>query len=90
MIIGKNDNYNNQINNFNTKFNTLKEQNKNNPINKNPFVDDISVKKHTNPINNNDMADKSLAMLHERYKNGLISLEEFNKKCNMIGQKRQK
>ena len=35
------------------------------------------------------MADKTLAVLHERLKQGTISLEEFNKRCNELGKKRQ-
>ena len=37
-----------------------------------------------------DMADKSYAMLKERYQNGLITLEEINKKCNQINKLRKK
>lgn len=92
MIIDKN-NFNNPINEanrFNNQFNKLKDENAKNNNLGNPFVNELSNQAHTNPINNNDMYDKSLAMLHERLKNGLITLEEFNKKCNIIGKKRQK
>lgn len=89
MIIGGNNNFNNQNNNFQNKFNDINKQNKKNQI-KNTFVDDITIQKHSNPTNKHDMSDKALAMLHERYSQGLISLEEFNKKCNILGQKRQK
>ena len=41
-------------------------------------------------MDKNDMADKSFAMLHERYENGLISLEEFTKQCNKLNKIRQK
>ena len=45
---------------------------------------------NANVMNKNDMADKSFAMLQERYANGLISLEEFTKQCNKLNKLRQK
>ena len=45
---------------------------------------------NANVMNKNDMADKSFAMLQERYANGLISLEEFTKQCNKLIILRQK
>ena len=41
------------------------------------ITDDIKEKKYTNVLDKNDMADKSLAMLKERYSQGLISLDEL-------------
>lgn len=45
---------------------------------------------NANVMDKNDMADKSFAMLQERYANGLISLEEFTKQCNKLNKLRQK
>ena len=36
-----------------------------------------------------EMLDKSYAMLKERYQNGLITLDEFNKKCNKLNKMRK-
>ena len=57
---------------------------------KNIFVKDISSQQHVDPTNKSDMSDKSLAMLHERLEQGLISFEEFNKKCIELGKRREK
>lgn len=75
-------------NNFENKFKRYNEnaQNKSNNI----FVKNIKEQKYSNPLNNNDMYDKSLAMLQERLSKGLISLEEFNKKCAALGNRRRK
>ena len=45
---------------------------------------------NANVMNKNDMADKSFAMLQERYANGLISIEEFSKQCEKLNKLRQK
>jgi uncharacterized membrane protein len=34
------------------------------------------------------MADKTLALLHERLEQGSISLDEFNRRCEELGKKR--
>jgi len=54
------------------------------------ITDDIKEKKYTNVLDKNDMADKSLAMLKERYSQGLISLDEFTKQCNKLNKIRRK
>lgn len=59
------------------------------PQQKNVFTQDIKTKQHTNPANNNEMYDKTLSLLHERLEQGSISLDEFNKKCEELGRKRQ-
>ena len=92
MIISKNNNnsYENSLrqrNDFQKKFNRLQEENKKMGINPNPYVEDIKSINHSNPISNKDMRTKSLAMLQERLDNGLITLEEFNKKCNALSKK---
>lgn len=90
MIIDKN-NFNNNLNKnqvFNNKIIHNQQKKTTIPTN-NVFVTDMAHQKYTNPNNNNDMSDKALSILHERLKNGTISLEEFNRKCNNIGKKRQ-
>lgn len=101
MLIGGN-NFNNNKLNTNTQFEQNRFQKSNAQVEQNQqilsskanfkdntFTEDLSTFKHTNATNNNDMYDKSLAMLHERLDNNLITLEEFNKKCEQLGKKRQ-
>ena len=75
MIIGKN-NLNNPTQNTN-------------PINK-PVTENNRSTYHTDVMNKNEMADKSFAMIEERYRNGLISLDEYTKQCNKLNKLRQK
>ena len=76
---------NNQFTNKNHTF----QQNINLSNNKkNIFTHDLKTQQHINPINKNDMADKTLAILHQRLEQGSISLEEFNKRCTELGKKR--
>ena len=93
MIIGNNNNENkfkdnNFLDNdtFNNQFNDYKENSK--VQHKNIFVKELKDQKYTNVNNQNDMYDKSLAMLNERLKNGLISFDEFNKQVNLLAKKR--
>ncbi len=85
MIISKNNDAFNQNTNFEKKFNHLKEQNDKLKLNKkNPFVEDIKTINYANPTNREEMRNKSLSMLQERLDKGLITLEEFKKKCNAL------
>ena len=84
MIIGNN--------NMNNNSNFIRN---NNPINNNSNHHNVLPERkaaqiNANVMNKNDMADKSFAMLQERYENGLISLEEFTKQCNKLNKIRQK
>lgn len=90
MIIGNNSNFNDKI--FENKFKKYKEDNEFISSNKkkNIFTKDIKETQYQDVTNKDDMYDKSLAMLHERLNNGLISLDEFNKKCNELAKKRNK
>ena len=88
MIIDS-QNFNNVTNRNKTFDNSNINTNKKTIITNNAFVTDMAHQKHTNPNNNNDMSDRALSILHERLKSGIITLEEFNKKCNIIGKKRQ-
>ena len=93
MIIGNNGFNGNgngfQGNNFENKF---KRYNENGDIHKgrNVFVKDIKETAHSNVVSKDDMYDKSLAMLYERLSKGLISLDEFNRKCAELAKQRRK
>ena len=78
MIIGKDKN--NFSTNFNTRMNSIKE-NANNINNQNI----INNMQHTNILDKNEMNEKAFNMLQTRYNNGLITIEEFNKKCIQLG-----
>ena len=69
MIIGNNNNSNND-NQFQSFIN--------------PNLENERIKAHTNVDSKEEMANKAYNMLEERYKSGLISLEEFTKKCKEI------
>ena len=56
---------------------------KNNPVNTG-LHDNLETMAHSDIMNANEMHDKSFAMLQERLNNGLITVEEFNKKCNEL------
>ncbi|MBQ6323271.1 MAG: hypothetical protein IJI22_00375 [Bacilli bacterium] len=92
MIIGNN----NTNNNFTTKPlpNFTKNSDEKFKFKKSEKKEPITIgKKSTDFYNINsksDMADKSYAILQERYNNGLISLEEFTKKCQQLNKIRQK
>lgn len=83
MIIGNNQNNQNQV--FNNKMNTIKQ----NAANTKGIVSPIShnTLQHKDVLNKNDMNDKAFAMLQERLSNGLITIEEFNKKCTQLGKR---
>lgn len=90
MIIGNN-NTNNSFkssptftSNFDERFNKVKEEGLRNQNKINPFQETSQTKQFSNVNSKNEMAEKSFAMLQERYNNGLISLDEFTKKCNQL------
>lgn len=95
MIIGNNRNENkfkdNNFlkDNFDTKFNSYKENSKQSNK-RNIFVQDISEQIHTNVNSKDDMYNKSLAILNDRLRNGLITLEEFNRQVKDLTRKRSK
>ena len=75
--------------NFEKNFNRLKEEGaKLNSLKKNQFVEDIKTLNYSNPTNSKQMRNKSLSMLQERLDKGLITLEEFNRKCKNIGKEK--
>ena len=78
MIIGNNSNngFNNIKNiNYNNNSNDKKKEQPYQPQNNNKYSD---------PLNKKEMADKTYQMLEERLRNGLITIEEFHKKCNKL------
>lgn len=101
MIIGNNFNRNPNQKFENSNFNN---QNRNNRLNQNPsqnqgpnqnnnfsnnlLTKDISSFKYANIENKTEVYDKSLAILHDRLKNKSITLDEFNRKCRELANKR--
>ena len=81
---------NNFTQNFDRRFNMVKEQAQKNRKVVNSYAKDNNIMQHSNVMSKNEMADKSFSMLQERYNQGLISLDEFNKKCNQLNKLRQK
>lgn len=75
MIIGNN----NSNNNFS----------KNQMPQLNPLIENERIKNHTNVNSKTEMANKAYDMLEQRYKSGLITLDEFTKKCNEIQKQRE-
>ena len=86
MIIGGNNNNGNRnplakSPEFNNKFrqstntNFVKNNNPQQPINTNPYKDVFNTK---------EMNERSYEMLKQRYDNGLISIEEFSRKCEQL------
>ena len=78
MIIG-----NNNFKNFGRKINTT-----DNSISKPNFNTEEIKYKDVN--NSKEMLDKSMIMLQERFKKGLISYEEFTKQCEKLNKLRRK
>lgn len=93
MIIDNNfnDNHFKSFNN-NTEINIPRKLHNNNgtitPDNS-LLTKELSALGSTDPLDSYAMADKCVAMVHERYKNKLMSSENFNKKCSNIAKNRQ-
>ena len=90
MIIGGNNNsFPSEQERFNTRLNAVQEHaaagqtNKWNQLNGN-------LTKSYNVNSRDEMTDKSPAMLQDRLNNGLITMDEFHKKCEQINKLRQK
>ena len=82
MIIGNND-FNKD--NFQNKMNAIK----NNASNMNSNIDHTNTSQYKDITNQDEMIDRSLEMLEERLKKGLISHEEFQKQCARLGKLRK-
>ena len=91
MIIGNN-NFNNNSNfvKSNPSISTSASTNNTSTPTHNTLPEKTAAQINANVMNKNDMADKSFAMLQERYANGLISIEEFTKQCEKLNKLRQK
>ena len=92
MIIGNNNTNNNFSNNNLQKFTTnfdKKFKPKEKANNKPPMMVGKKSTDFFSITNKNDMADKTYAMLQERYNNGLITLDEFTKKFQQFNKKRK-
>lgn len=64
--------------------NSIQKNNK--PLLK-PTIENERIKQHTNVNSKNEMNSKAYTILQERYHQGLISLDEFTKKCNKLRKK---
>ena len=90
MIIGNNNSNNNFSNRtFTNKFNQINKEHELNKDKVNINQEDKKAFNYGDSTNKNQMADKSFAMLQDRYNKGLISLEEFTKKCNQLAKQRR-
>ena len=96
MIIGNN-NGNNRINgnnnaqmNFENRFNMVKSEGQKLQEQTNPFRNNPVNNHHPNVMNQREMADRSFDILQDRLEKGLISLDEFNKKCSLLNKMRKK
>lgn len=86
----ENSNFNNQNRNNRPNQNSNQSQglNQNNNFSNNLLTKDISSFKYANIENKTEVYDKSLAILHDRLKNKSITLDEFNRKCKELANKR--
>ena len=98
MIIGNNNNNNNFGSNnippnynssFEKRYNTIVEEGRKNQDKINQFQENKELNLYHDATNKNEMADKAYAMLKARLDSGLISLEEFNRKCRDLSKFRQ-
>lgn len=86
----ENSNFNNQNRNNRPNQNSNQSQglNQNNNFSNNLLTKDISSFKYANIENKTEVYDKSLAILHDCLKNKSITLDEFNRKCRELANKR--
>ena len=82
MIIGKNTNLQANKNQFVNK-------NNNQAPGINPMIENTRTMQHTDVTNKNEMHNKAYSILEDRLNKGLITMEEFNKKCAQIGKRVQ-
>ena len=84
MIIGKNTNFQ-QGNHF---INNNKVVNNNNPLpGLDPMIEQNRAMQHTDVMSKKEMNNKAYAILEDRLNKGLITMEEFNKKCAQLGKR---
>ena len=84
MIIGKNTNFQPNQNQFGST-----KVPKQNPLsNMNPIVESNRAMQHTDVMSKTEMDNKAFAILEDRLNKGLITMEEFNKKCTQLGKRK--
>ena len=86
MIIGNN--FNSNQNKFQDKMDTIKKNgdlHKNSDLN--PFIEDVNSTKYADASNTKGMKDKSLSMLNDRLKAGLINMEQFHNEVDKLNKK---
>ena len=85
MIIGGNNNLNkNPFRNNNNLNKNLNYNNNNGFINNNQPKQPISQNPYKDINNTQEMRERSFEILQQRYNDGLISIEEFSKKCENL------
>lgn len=87
MIIGKNTNFQANQNKFIKSNNNQTNQNPLQNTN-NPMIESNRIMQHTNVMSKTEMNNKAYAILEERLNNGLITMEEFKKKCAQLGKQK--
>ena len=80
MIIGKNTNLQNNNQFINSQPNNNTSSNRINPM-----MESNRTMQHTNVMSKKEMNDKAFSMLQDRLNKGLITMDEFNKKCAKLG-----
>ena len=53
----------------------------------NPMIEASRTMQHTNVMSRDEMTNKSFAMLEDRLNKGLISMEDFKKRCTELGKR---
>ena len=84
----KGNKFNNEKNNFETKMDSIKNNAQIvDEANLNPFVEDVNSMSYSDATNTANMKNKSLSMLNERLKAGLITTEQFHQEVNKLNKK---
>lgn len=81
MIIGNN---NMRPNNVNPPFQNKLNQRKEIQPKTNNYLQNKKEVQHINVTNQKEMTDRSFEILQERLNAGLITMEEFNRKCQNL------
>ena len=88
MIIGGNNNGNRNPLAKSPEFNNKFRQTSNTTIvNNNQPRQPISQSQYRDITNSKEMNERSFDILHQRYNDGLISIEEFSRKCEQLRNK---
>jgi hypothetical protein len=88
MIIGGNNNsFPSEQDRFNTRLNQVNENSKMHQTNTWNQLEGNPLKSY-DVTSKQEMTEKSLGMLQERLNQGLISMDEFQKKCEQINKQK--